>query len=359
MKKIIARFILLLASTLFIHAGTVKAQFFKGILNSVKETAEGRANSKASQTTNKTLDKVDSSTRISTNHTSPGGSGGSGGSNQEPRDSSATNSVLGAFAKAAAANPNDTSSADLTMKALGILAGETAVSPKDSADAINTYKTSTGGAGMHYEYSFTTSGKKIATNKDTSHIYFTNGGEGRSEMSIPMPGVKTNQMISVGRINEPKYTVFLYPDSKTYSLRIVDTSMLKSKKSYQVTKIGTETVQGYSCIHAKIVSSGGSGRFKSTSTMDIWTSTAVPGYSLYKKMTDLRASEIGMLSALEKAGCSGIFVKLVVTGNDVTVEEVLLKAEERNYSADLFRIPTGYTQSNENMIYHMAASPKK
>jgi hypothetical protein len=295
------------------------------------------------------MSKVDSSTHIGSN---PQGS-------KNLSDTSATNTVLGAFAKAAAANPNDTSSADLTMKALGILAGETAVSPRDSADAINSYKTSAGGAGIHYEYSLTTSGKKIATNKDTSCIYFTNGGEGRSEMSIPMPEVKMNQMISIGRINEPKYTVFLYPDSKTYSLRIIDTSMLKRRESYQVTKIGTETVQAYSCMHAKIVSSSGSGVFKSTTTMDIWTSTAVPGYSLYKKMTALRTSEIGMLSAMENAGCSGLFVKLVIAGKDATMEEVLIKAEESKFSADLFRIPAGYTESKQNMIYHMAVSANK
>lgn len=94
------------------QSGPLQAQFFKDILNTVKQTAQGRANSKASQTTNKALDKVDSSS------SGKGGkkvSGTNGSSGQQPPDTAATNSVLGAFAKAAAQNPNDTSGADLTM----------------------------------------------------------------------------------------------------------------------------------------------------------------------------------------------------------------------------------------------------
>ena|SRR6185312_3566448 len=45
------------------QSGPLQAQFFKDILNTVKQTAQGRANSKASETTNKALDKVDSSTK--------------------------------------------------------------------------------------------------------------------------------------------------------------------------------------------------------------------------------------------------------------------------------------------------------
>jgi hypothetical protein len=350
MKKFIPRYTILILCVILSPGTALRAQFFKQLLNSVSGTAQERANSKANQTTNKALDKVDSSTQIGTHPAS---------SNKASSDTSANNGVLGAFAKAAAENPNDTSSADLTMKALGILTGQTGVSREDSVTAINGYKTSNGGAGIHYTYSMTTSGKKYATNKDTSQIYFTNSGEGRAEMRIPMPGVRMHQMISIGHFNQPKYTVFLYPDSKTYSLNIINPSGLKSGESYQITKIGTETVQGYSCTHSKVVSTFGSGFTKTTTTTDIWTSTEVVGYSLYKKMASLQTAHSGMMIAMENAGCSGLFVKLVLTGKDLTVEEILLKAEESQLSADMFRIPSGYSESKENMIYHMAAPPNK
>src|SRR5450631_2196677 len=44
-----------------IRPAAVEAQFFKGLLDNVKNTAQGRANAKASQTTNNVLDKLDPS----------------------------------------------------------------------------------------------------------------------------------------------------------------------------------------------------------------------------------------------------------------------------------------------------------
>ncbi len=64
---------------------------------------------------NQVFDKVDNATKTKSATTST--------STQDEGDTASTKKVLGAFAKAAQQNPNDTSSADVTMKALGILAG--------------------------------------------------------------------------------------------------------------------------------------------------------------------------------------------------------------------------------------------
>ena len=200
------------------------------------------------------------------------------------------------------------------------------------------------------------SGNKTSV-KDSTEIYFTNSGEGRSEMRIPMPGLRLNKMISIGRQREPGYTIMLYPESKTYILHIIDTSlMIKSEETYQVTRIGTETIQGYPCVHSKIVTTSGSGRFKYSSSMDVWTSTAVPGYALYKKMTSLQTTQTGMISALETAGGGGVFVKLVVSGTEYSMEQLLIKAEEKSLPASLFLIPADYSESKYNSIYHMIPS---
>lgn len=353
MKKLIIRFSSLCLMLTLIQSAPLKAQFFKELLNTVKQTAQSRADSKTSHTTNKALDKLDSATQVKSNHTNHTVSNNSVG------DTAATHSVLGAFAKAAAENPNDTSSADVTMKALGIMAGGGGISSQDSITTINSYKTSSGGSGVEYDYSITTSGKKLATIKDTSRYFFTNSGEGRMEMRIPMPGVRMNKMISIGRYSEPKYSMILYPESKTYSLNIINASMVKGNETYQVTKIGTETVQGYSCIHSRIISTIGSGMFKSTTTMDIWTSNSVPGHSLYEKLTSLQTVEIGMMNALQQAGCAGVFVKMLVTGNDSSVEELLIKTQENNFPAEIFRIPNGYGESKDNVMAHMVRSSNK
>ena len=352
MKKIIIQFAVPFLLIMVVKTETARAQFFKDIINTVKQTAQSRANTKTTQTTNQALDKVDPSTQTTTK--SP-----TANNINSPQDSAATNSVLGAFAKAAAQNPNDTSSADLTMKALGIMTGGGGISAQDSIIAINRFKTANGGSGFFYEYKIVTSGKKISTMTDSSRLYFTNSGEGRGEMRIPMPGMRMNEMISIARAVQPSYTLMLYPDSKTYSLNIIDSNLMKGRQTYRVDKVGSETVLGYACTHSKLTTTTGSGMFKSTSSMDIWTSTSVPGYSLFEKMANLQPSQSGMLSALENAGCGGIMVKIMITGKDYNMEEDLIQSEEKNCSADLFKIPTGYTESKDNMFSHMMTPANK
>jgi hypothetical protein len=278
--------------------------------------------------------------------------------NNSSMDTAGIGRVLGAFAKAAAANQNDTSSADLTMKALSLLTEGKSISPADSAAAIKGYMKASGGTGIHYEYIVTMSGNKTTT-RDSSQIYFTNNGEGRVEMRIPIPGVRINRMIGIGHIEYPAYTMFLYPDSKTYSLHIIDTAMISGGENYQVTRIGTELINGYPCVRSKLVSTRGSGRFKTSSVMDIWTSTSVPGYSLYKKMISLQTSNYGMMKALDKAGGAGVIVKLTVTGRDYTMEENLVKTEEKSFPANIFLIPPDYAQSKGGLIYQIVPSSDK
>ncbi|MBS1599044.1 MAG: DUF4412 domain-containing protein [Bacteroidetes bacterium] len=330
-----------------------RAQFLKNILNTVQQTAQNRANSKASQTTNKVLDKVDSSTQIKSK------SGNSSATSTTPRDTASTNRVLGAFAKAAQQNPNDTSAADLTMKALGIMVAGKEISAADSAAIIKSYMSASGGSGEYYQYVMTSITKK-GTSKDTSYHYMTNNGNGRVEMKMSFPGVATNEMITIGHADKPEYTISLFPDNKTYSLNIIDTSLINDgeRDQYEVVKLGNETVAGYSCTHAKLTSVFGSGMFKSTTTMEIWTSTDVPGYALYKKMLLTSNIKPQMLQALEKAGCGGFLVKMESHNKDYSMTNVLIKAGEKNLPASLFEIPSGYTESKQSTMFHMAAGVK-
>ncbi len=244
-------------------------------------------------------------------------------------------------------------------KAINSLMSGEAISAKDSAVIIANYKTASGGPGVHYESETTTTNSRTGTRKDTMRIYFASSGEGRVEMTMPMPGTGSNRMIVLGRLKSSGSSIVLYPASKTYSLQLIDTTLLKGSANYQFTKIGNETVQGYSCTHARMVSTYGSGSFKVSTTTDIWTSTSVPGYSTYSKMLHLQPTQIGMMVGLEKAGCMGYIVKMQTTGSSYSSVTLLMKAEEGRYAADLFRIPSGYTESDENMFYHMMPGSKK
>ena len=265
-------------------------------------------------------------------------------------DTSGLSRVVGAFARTAAENPNDTSQADLVMKSLRRLTGGEGVSAADSSAAIRSFMTASGGSGVFYE-SLTTITSKHGVTRDTTYTWFTNSGEGRSEMRLPIPGVVTPKLIVIGRAGEPRFSVLLSPDEKTYSLNVIDTALLHmGLEKYKVTRIGSETIAGYPCIHSRIVSTTGSGLFKSTSTMELWTSTAVPGYALYNKLVSFQTSKEGILGALDRAGVGGFLVKMTAgDGKDFSMTMALFHAGERNLPASLFVIPRGYTNSeNKN-----------
>ena len=321
-----AAFLLLLA---FGRPATLQAQFFKNLVNTVKNTAQGRANSKADQTTNKSLDKVDTT----------------------------GSSLFGGGSKSGSTNPSDTSAANMTMKALGLFAGGGGVSAADSAAAFESFRSASGGSGMFYQYEIKMTSKKDPTVDDTTCSWFTNGGEGRSEMEIPIPGVKSGKIVSIGRIGQPRYSIQLYADSKTYGLTVIDTSLINGiKESFQITRVGTENVGGYPCTHVKMVTTTGSGMFKSKSEEDIWTSTAVPGYALYKRLVGVSGIKPQMMQALDQADAGGFFVKMTTTGKEYSMTMMLIHAEEKSNAASLFEIPPGYTKTDENMMQHMMSA---
>jgi hypothetical protein len=324
-----------------LHTNALQAQFLKKIMSTVKSTAENRANDKAAQSTNQVLDKVDNSmkTKSGSNSTNTPG---------EQGDTASTNRVLDAFAKAAEQNPNDTSAADVTMKALGILAGGGGVSSADSAAAIQSFTTANGGAGFYYETTNTVVTEK-GTAKSVTKTWFSTSGEGRVEMNLAaMMGVNgARPMVGISRASKSNYSMILDDEDKTYSLNIIDTSLINSGSRYTVTKIGNETVGGYPCVHAKLISSG-----RNKMDMDIWTCMSVPGYALMEKMMISSKSMITpeMFKALQQAGTDGYFVKIEVKSKHVSSEMLLTKVEQKSLPASLFKIPAGYKESGNNGV---------
>jgi hypothetical protein len=332
MKKLQINTALLIA---IFFSNSLHAQIFKKLINSVTQSTQKKASN-----------KVDSSVQSKLNSSSSG-------------DTASTNRVLGAFAKAAADNPNDTSSSDLTMKALNNLVGGGGVSKADSVAAIKSFTSAKGGSGFYYQMVTTitnTSAKHKGTNNDTTTTIFTSGGEARSEMNIAaLMGVKGSAaLLTLQRVNQPHYSLTLDAADKTYSLNVIDTSLINSGvEKYQVTKVGNETLQGYNCTHARLVSTVGSGAFKSSTAMDIWMSTEVPGYAFLQKAMTTQNITPKMMRDLHNAGCDGYFVKMTSQGKDYSMNMILIKAQQKNFPASMFVIPPGYKESNENMMYHM------
>ena len=282
---------------------------------------------------------------------------------------------LGNKAAGNAGKPDSASSAARTARDSATLAQMMAGSSKpkvmtaaDSA-AVKSFMTATGGSGMLYQYQvaydFKRNGKDSALVDTMSSAYSTNG---YTHVDMDMLGMR---MQLLGHVSQPKYTVVLYPESKSYSLNTVDTAAMHADKmTYTVTRIGTETVAGYSCVHAKlsIVTTGQ----KTPIVEDIWTSSAVPGYAEMKKLAILQNKNISikMLEALDNAGCGGYPVKMTMqqsTGGapskDLTISMsmVLITAAQRNFPASEFEIPAGYTPYNQQSMMQniMAAMPKQ
>jgi hypothetical protein len=90
--------------------------------------------------------------------------------------------------------------------------------------------------------------------------------------------------------------------------------------------------------------------FKSTSTMQLWTSTGVTGYSSLKRMMMQNVTP-AMVKALDDAGCGGFIVKMSSgEGKSYSMTMLLTKAERQTFPASLFKIPAGYTKSNDNLM---------
>ncbi len=214
------------------------------------------------------------------------------------------------------------------------------ISPADSAAAIKSFMTGSGGSGLLYQYrvvyTFKGRNNKDSTISDTASTAITDGHNVRNDMGMGM------QLL--GHAGMPRYSVFLYPDRKTYVFNIIDTAALNSANgmTYQVVKVGTETVAGYSCTHSKLtIFAGGQ---KNGITEDIWTSTAVPGYTELKKLMFNQNITPKMMQALEVAGCDGSFVKMDMQSKFISTEMVLITAGRKDFPASMFQIPAGYVQ---------------
>lgn len=216
------------------------------------------------------------------------------------------------------------------------------ISPADSAAAIKSFMTGTGGSGLLYQYRLVYTFKrnnKDSTSSDTLSTAITDSHNVRTDM-----GMMGTKMQVLGHGGMPRYSIFLYPESKTYVFNIVDTAAINSGggMTYQVVKVGNETISGYNCTHSKLtIFAGGQ---TAGVTEDIWTSTGVPGYTELKKLMLNQNVTPKMMQALEAAGCDGSFVKMDVQSKTFSMDMLLVTAGHRDFPASMFEIPAGYVQ---------------
>lgn len=216
------------------------------------------------------------------------------------------------------------------------------VSPADSAAAIQSFKTAAGGEGQYYAfletYTFSNKRGKDSVFKDTMSMCLSDAHYLRNNFSLM--GTRT---VLLGRALMPLYSVHLQPAAKTYSLHLIDTTAINRSDgwTYQVTRIGTERVGGYDCIHARLTLSRAGG--KQSISEEIWTSNSVPGYAAMKSLGIGQNVTPQFMKALDQADCGGFTVKMVVSGAAYSMTMLLIEASRKNFSASDFEIPSGYT----------------
>ncbi len=220
--------------------------------------------------------------------------------------------------------------------------GMTLADSPAAKEVLKGFMTASGGSGMFYQYQtrydITIKGKDTAMVNAMSTSIADNGN---THVEMGMMGKKMNL---IGRAGQPGYSVSLYPETRKYHLNIIDTARLNSGngQTYQVTKIGTETVGGYPCIHSKMIIMGQNK--KEVITEDIWTSASVPGYAQLKRDLSNQHVTVKMMQELEKAGCNGFIVKVTGGTAQMKFEMLLITVERKNFPASMFSIPTGYVE---------------
>ena len=232
------------------------------------------------------------------------------------------------------------------------------ISPADSAAAIKAFMTATGGSGTLYQYRVTYNFRiknKDSSSTDTMSTAITDGHNTRADI-----GLLGGKMQVIGHAGMPRYSIILYPESKSYVFNIIDTTAINSADgtTYQVVKVGNEKVGGYNCTHSKmtIVTSGS----KTGVTEEIWTSPAVPGYAMMEKMMSMQNVTPKMMAALDQAGCGGMFVKMQTVSKEFSMDMLLVTADRRTFPASMFEIPSGYTASSgQNMFLNMMMQKQK
>ena len=227
---------------------------------------------------------------------------------------------------------------------------------EDSA-AVKSYMTATGGSGILYQYQtrYDFKGKtKDSTVVDTMSTAISDAHN--THVDMDMLGMR---MTVIGRSSLPKYSLILYPQMKSYKLNIIDTAAINGgNQTFTVTRVGTETVAGYSCVHSRLSVNTGKDK-NATVTEDIWTSNAVPGYAQLKKMMTNQHVTPKMMQAMEQAGCDGFIVKMQMQSPQqqqaqamqFSMNMVLITAARKDFPASMFEIPAGYTAMNSQNIF--------
>lgn len=138
---------------------------------------------------------------------------------------------------------------------------------------------------------------------------------------------------------------FLLNDAKrryrTVVLSTRDAGSADTDEQLQVVRLGTKTILGFDCVHARIVGTDGS-------EFEIWTSPDVGGYRrLHRSLRSLNLATPRLQRVIEKAGFGGFLLRVVHRQDGVEVSRIdTTSIVQQEVDESAFEIPDGYQASS-------------
>ncbi|MCX6199399.1 MAG: DUF4412 domain-containing protein [Bacteroidetes bacterium] len=186
----------------------------------------------------------------------------------------------------------------------------------------------------------TTGGKEIITGLMKA---YSQDGNNRSEMNMNMTGAPEGiGNITMLTLKSNANTVYLLNEkNKTYTefSSSTETEDMKDypQSEYEVTVLGIEKVNNYTCKHVRVIRKG------NNRETEMWTTTDLIGYADFAKVKTKYTGKANMYKALEAKGAVGFPVRIKAGEQGHVVQIDLVKAEKRNNPAALFSL-SGYTK---------------
>lgn len=195
------------------------------------------------------------------------------------------------------------------------------------------------GQGGYLEY------KMAMNNTEVGHVktYYQDGNT-RSEVSMVLPGMPgggNTAIVSLYKKDMPNTVYMLNTKEKTYTETTVNkTDANKEVGDYEITVVGTETVNGYKSTHVKVTFK------KSKHSMDMWTSKDITNYKYYDGVKSQYVADDNFASALKAKGAEGVPVRIAVTEAKGQIQMDLVKVDLQDVPASMFSLD-GYTKSTQ------------
>jgi Domain of unknown function (DUF4412) len=235
----------------------------------------------------------------------------------------------------------------------------TAVPGSSSSSAADGVSGS--GEDMYYEYTIASVGTSFKWNGSTK-MYVSSGGGMRVEMDFMNRANKGKPglMVIIGSKDKPDQTISLDEDTKTYTVNVNDRSSDDKssnaddpfKTVSNVSKVGEEKILGFSCVHARVISTKSMGPLgKQTDTIDLWNSPDVPLAPFLRQYMDrdMAKSWTSLMTPaaaaqLKQMGCIGFMVKMQSGSKNSAMHMELTKIQKGDFPKSMFEIPAGYKE---------------